>query len=146
MGGLSAVMGALYALLERDLKKLLAYSTVENVGIVALGLGLSIVFRASGLGGLATLENANEETAKVEVVDRDDLWDREPQLLEEARRIMGRLPFEAIDVLIVGECGKNYSGAGIDPNVVGRMLLEASPEAETNNPLRRRQRTVPFHP
>ena len=55
MGGLSAVMGALYALLERDLKKLLAYSTVENVGIVALGFGLSIVFRASGLGGLATL-------------------------------------------------------------------------------------------
>ncbi len=55
MGGLSAVMGALYALLESDLKKLLAYSTVENVGIVALGLGLAIVFRASGLGGLATL-------------------------------------------------------------------------------------------
>jgi len=38
-----------------DLKKLLAYSTVENVGIVALGLGLALVFRASGLVGLATL-------------------------------------------------------------------------------------------
>ena len=70
----------------------------------------------------------------VEVVDRDDLFDREPALLEEARRLMGRLPFPALDVLIVGECGKNYSGAGIDPNVVGRMLLEASPEAETNDP------------
>ncbi len=55
LGGLSAVMGALYALLESDLKKLLAYSTVENVGIVALGLGLALVFRASGLAGLATL-------------------------------------------------------------------------------------------
>jgi hydrogenase-4 component B len=55
LGGLSAMMGALYALLESDLKKLLAYSTVENVGIVALGLGLAQVFQASGLGGLATL-------------------------------------------------------------------------------------------
>lgn len=96
--------------------------------------GKVILEKTPFLGGLAILENANEETAKVEVVDRDDLWDREPQLLDEARRIMGRLPFETIDVLIVGECGKNYSGAGIDPNVVGRMLLEASPEAETNNP------------
>jgi hypothetical protein len=68
------------------------------------------------------------------VIDRDDLFDREPPLLEEARRIMGRLPFPAFDVLVVGECGKNYSGAGMDPNVVGRMLIEASPEAETNDP------------
>jgi NADH:ubiquinone oxidoreductase subunit 5 (subunit L)/multisubunit Na+/H+ antiporter MnhA subunit len=48
-------MGALYALWQGDLKKLLAYSTVENIGIVALGLGLSLVFRATGLGGLAGL-------------------------------------------------------------------------------------------
>jgi hydrogenase-4 component B len=55
LGGLSAVMGALYALWQSDLKKVLAYSTVENVGIVALGLGLAVVFRATGLDGLATL-------------------------------------------------------------------------------------------
>jgi hypothetical protein len=96
--------------------------------------GKVILEKAPFLGGLAILENANEETAKLEVVDRDDLWAREPPLLEEARRLMGRLPFQAIDVLIVGECGKNYSGAGMDPNVVGRMLIEASPEAETNEP------------
>jgi hypothetical protein len=47
---------------------------------------------------------------------------------------MGRIPFPEIDCLVVGECGKNYSGAGMDPNVVGRMLIEASPEAETNIP------------
>jgi len=86
------------------------------------------------LAGLAILENAAEETAQVEVVSRDDLLKREPILLDEARRIMGRLPFDATDVLIVGECGKNYSGAGMDPNVVGRMLIEATPEAETNHP------------
>src|SRR5262245_1743461 len=93
-----------------------------------------IVAKTPFLGGLGILENANEETAHVEVIDRDDLFDREPVLLEQARQIMGRLPFPALDVLVIGECGKNYSGAGIDPNVVGRMLIEASPEAETNNP------------
>src|SRR5262245_28135337 len=70
------------------------------------------------IGGLAVLENSYEETAKLEVVDRDDLWDREPVLLEEARKMMGRLPFKAMDVLVIGECGKNYSGAGMDPNVI----------------------------
>lgn len=94
-----------------------------------------VILRATRfLGGLAVLENANEETAHLEVVDRDELWDREPVLLEQARRLMGRLPFPELDVLIVGECGKNYSGAGLDPNVVGRWLIEATPEAETNDP------------
>ena len=55
-------------------------------------------------------------------------------LLEEAKKLMGRLPFKGMDVLIIGEIGKNYSGAGMDPNVVGRMLIEATPEAETNDP------------
>jgi hypothetical protein len=68
------------------------------------------------------------------VVDRDDLFDREPVLLEQASKMMGRLPFKNIDVLLIGETGKNYSGAGMDPNVIGRMLVEGTPEAETNDP------------
>jgi hypothetical protein len=96
--------------------------------------GKVILEKTPFLGGLAILENGKEETAKLEVVDRDDLWDREPVLLEEARKLMGRLPFSALDVLVIGECGKNYSGAGMDPNVVGRWLIEASPEVETNDP------------
>jgi hypothetical protein len=82
------------------------------------------------LGGLAVLENAREETAHLEVLDRDDLLEREPPLLVQARQLMGRLPFEQLDLLVIGEIGKNYSGAGIDPNVVGRMLLETSAEPD----------------
>jgi hypothetical protein len=96
--------------------------------------GRVILEKTRFIGGLAILENAKEETAKLEVVDRDDLWDREPELLVQARGLLGRMPFKALDVLIIGECGKNYSGAGMDPNVVGRMLIEASPEVETNDP------------
>jgi len=78
--------------------------------------------------GLAILENARERTARLEVIDRSNLFDREPELLEEARGMMGRLPFPQLDLLVVGEIGKNYSGAGIDPNVVGRLLIETQPE------------------
>ena len=41
---------------------------------------------------------------------------------------MGRLPFDQIDVLVVGELGKNYSGAGMDPNVIGRLMVETQPD------------------
>ncbi len=80
--------------------------------------------------GLAVLENAQEQTARLQVVDRDELFDVEPKLLDEARGLMGRLPFDQLDLLVIGEIGKNYSGAGIDPNVVGRLLIEGEPEFE----------------
>ena len=43
---------------------------------------------------------------------------------------MGRLPFDQIDVLVVGELGKNYSGAGMDPNVIGRLMVETQNDFE----------------
>jgi len=51
----SAVMGVLYALMERDLKRLLAYSTVENVGIIFIGLGLALAFWANNVLWAAAL-------------------------------------------------------------------------------------------
>src|SRR5690242_6939248 len=45
-GAVSGVLGILYALAEHDLKRLLAYSSVENIGIIFLGLGASMVFAA----------------------------------------------------------------------------------------------------
>jgi hypothetical protein len=83
------------------------------------------------LGGLAILENADEQTAELKFVDRDEVLAVEPQLLEKARLLMGRLPFDQLDLLVIGEIGKNYSGAGIDPNVVGRLLVETAPEFES---------------
>src|SRR5262249_9195038 len=80
------------------------------------------------VAGLAVLENAAEQTARLQAVDRDELLAVEPGLLEESRRLMGRLPFDQLDLLVIGEIGKNYSGAGIDPNVVGRLLIETQPE------------------
>src|SRR5262249_48331151 len=66
----------------------------------------------------------------------------EPGLLEESRQLMGRLPFDQIDLLVIGEMGKNYSGAGIDPNVVGRLLMGTAPEFGTP----KITRICPLHP
>jgi hydrogenase-4 component B len=55
LGGITAVLGVLHALMERDLKRLLAYSTVENIGIVFIGLGLALAFRATGFAAGAAL-------------------------------------------------------------------------------------------
>jgi formate hydrogenlyase subunit 3/multisubunit Na+/H+ antiporter MnhD subunit len=55
LAGLTAVIGVLHALMQHDIKRLLAYSTVENVGIIFLGLGLALAFRANGMNSLAAL-------------------------------------------------------------------------------------------
>ena len=55
LGSATAVLGVLYAVLQRDLKRLLAYSTVENVGIIFIGLGLALAFKANGMAGAAAL-------------------------------------------------------------------------------------------
>jgi len=54
-GGISAVMGVLYALMQHDLKRLLAYHTVENIGIIYIGLGLALAFKAHGMAVAAAL-------------------------------------------------------------------------------------------
>ena len=55
VGGITAVMGVLYALMQHDLKRLLAYHTVENIGIIYIGLGLALAFKAHGMALAAAL-------------------------------------------------------------------------------------------
>jgi formate hydrogenlyase subunit 3/multisubunit Na+/H+ antiporter MnhD subunit len=54
-GGVTAVLGVLHALMEHDLKRLLAYHTVENIGIIFIGLGLALAFRANAMLPAAAL-------------------------------------------------------------------------------------------
>lgn len=55
LGGISAVLGVLHALMEHDLKRLLAYHTVENIGIIFIGLGLALAFQANDMRQPAAL-------------------------------------------------------------------------------------------
>ncbi len=54
-GGITAVLGVLYALMQHDLKRLLAYHTVENIGIIFIGLGLALAFQANDMRWAAAL-------------------------------------------------------------------------------------------
>ncbi len=55
LGAVTAVMGVLYALMQHDLKRLLAYHTVENIGIIFIGLGLALAFQAAEMDSAAAL-------------------------------------------------------------------------------------------
>jgi hypothetical protein len=81
------------------------------------------------LGGLAILENPRDETAEVHFVEPDGIGAREEQALQQhAKSMIGRLPFDQLDVLVIDEMGKNISGTGMDTNVIGRMFVPGVPE------------------
>lgn len=81
-------------------------------------------------GGLAVVENAYEETALVRAVPRDDMIERESELLEYSKTLMPSLPVDDIDFLIVEQMGKNYSGTGMDTNIIGRARIHGVREPE----------------
>ena len=72
--------------------------------------------------GVAILENAYDQPFRLDVVPANEILAREPALLELARAAMVRLPFDAFDVLILDQIGKDISGDGADPNVTGRYV------------------------
>lgn len=81
------------------------------------------------LGGIAIVENAYDRAAKIELVEPEGIGAaHEQRLLGEAKQLMGRLPFDEIDVAVIDEMGKNKSGSGMDTNVIGRMMIRGSAE------------------
>lgn len=70
---------------------------------------------------ICTVENAADETAVIEAIPGQQLQQREAELLQLARRLIGRLLVPRLDVLVVGRLGKDISGLGMDPNVTGRF-------------------------
>ena len=69
--------------------------------------------------GLAILEDGFDQTAELHAVPADQILQREPQLLLRHKDYFPRLPIDDLNVLVVGEIGKVYSGTGMDTNVIG---------------------------
>ncbi len=122
--------------LESGLAKMCAiglgkYEGARECHRQVFGIGLGNALRSAAgrvietgkiLGGVAILENAYHETAKIEAVTLDGFFEHEERLLAEAKRNMGRLPLDEIDLLVCDRMGKNISGAGIDTNIIGRSV------------------------
>ena len=96
------------------------YSYAEIFPLV----GKAVLATGHVLFGVGIVENGYDETAKVKALLPKDFEAEEKALLKEAKAWMARLPFEQIDLLIVDELGKNISGAGMDPNVIGRASVQ----------------------
>ena len=82
------------------------------------------------LFGIGIVENIYDETALIRAIPSSGFMEEEKKLLSEAKRLMARLPFDEVDVLIVDEMGKNISGAGMDTNVIGRIMFIGEKEPE----------------
>jgi hypothetical protein len=96
-----------------------------------LSVSRAIVERGNVIGGLAVVEDGFGRTARVSFVHPRGIGGPEEEtLLKEARSLMGMLPFDDLDVLVVDELGKNISGSGMDTNVLGRMRVSGVPEPD----------------
>lgn len=99
------------------------------------------------LFGVATVENAFDKVAHVEVLTPEVIEERETELQKMAKQLLPKINFDKIDVLVIDEIGKNISGDGMDPNITGRyptpyahggpdvnkmVVLDLTPETEGN--------------
>lgn len=81
-------------------------------------------------GGVAIVEDEHDDTAILEGVPPSGFLDREAELLERAYEHMPMIPFDDFDVLVIDRMGKDISGAGMDTNVIGRMVFGNEPAPE----------------
>ena len=73
--------------------------------------------------GIGLVENAYHQTYSITAIPNEKIEEEEPALLLKAKSLMPKVPFEKVNVLIVEQIGKEISGDGMDPNVVGRDAL-----------------------
>ncbi|MFC0272088.1 lactate racemase domain-containing protein [Metabacillus herbersteinensis] len=119
--GLGKIKGATYIHQGGALKMA---ETIENVSKVALN-------HSPILFGLAIIESGYDETADIIGVSKNEWHKRESELLTWSKEMMPSLPVEDVDLLIVEEMGKCFSGTGMDPNIIGRWRIEGVPEPES---------------
>jgi hypothetical protein len=106
-------------------KQALALHTYGIKGISEMmpEVGKVAISNSKTLFGIAIVENAHEETAIIEAIENDEIEERERELLKKAFDLMPSLPVDEMDILIVDEIGKNFSGTGMDTNIIGRIRV-----------------------
>jgi hypothetical protein len=122
---------------ESGLCKMLTVGSGKHHGAINMhkyGLADSIIpaaevvlSRVSCLFGIAILENAAEKTHTVRLVPPEEIVASDIAMLKQAAEMFPRIPIDDLDILLVDEMGKNISGAGMDPNVIGMWRREGGP-------------------
>lgn len=75
------------------------------------------------LFGVGLIENAYEHTAEIVCLTKDEILKEEPFYLKKAKSLMPMILFDYVDILVVNEIGKDISGDGMDPNIIGRNFI-----------------------
>jgi Lactate racemase N-terminal domain len=104
---------------------------VKGIKDYMVEAGEKVLSSGKVLFGVGIVENAYEETAMIEAIPPERVAEREAELLRESARLMPKLPVSDIDVLFVDELGKNFSGTGMDTNVIGRFRIPGVEEPES---------------
>ncbi len=108
-------------------------NAIHKFGVYGLshmlqGSAKNIISTGKILGGIAIVENASDRTMLIRALLANEIIDKEPELLDLAKRNRPTFPVEDIDVLILDRMGKNISGAGIDTNIIGRIKIYGQDE------------------
>lgn len=100
----------------------------EHMPNAIKAIGTGALKNLNLLGCIAIVENAYDSTAIIEGIPASKIVEREPELLKKAKNMMPSIPFKDLDLLIVQEIGKNFSGTGMDTNIIGRIRINGIPE------------------
>jgi hypothetical protein len=79
------------------------------------------------LAGIGIVENGQHEPARITVLPAEQIEAEEPGLLDLARHLTPKIPFEPLDLLVVREIGKDISGTGMDLNIIGMWRRNGGP-------------------
>jgi hypothetical protein len=98
-----------------------------SFGQIVRSVAREVLGKCRIVAGLGIVENAYDQTAKIQSVAPYEFEEREKELLVLAKEWMPRLPFKTADILLLDQIGKNISGSGMDTNVVGRKFIDHAP-------------------
>jgi hypothetical protein len=101
-----------------------------------VAVGRELLRRTKISFGVGMVENGYDQTAIIEAVRAAEMEATERRLQKRSKELLAHLPFDKLDVLIVDEMGKDVTGAGLDPNVIGRIMNVVTPEPESPKVLR----------
>ena len=93
----------------------------ENLGDNIVRVAKVALKKLNIVGAVASIENGYSQLADVYVLKKEEILEKEPEILERARAMVPQLLLPDIDALIVTDFGRDISGNGMDPMVVGRQ-------------------------
>ena len=104
-----------------------------SFGQILRSVAREVLQRCKILAGLAIVENAYDETARIVGVAPEEFEQEEPRLLQQARQWLPKLPFDQADMLLIDELGKDVSGPG-STRTWSDASTSSMPRATTNFP------------